>query len=88
MVGYLFVSIFDAKDVNHERKTDIQYKVIPKGTSARNRSITKLCDMRSESVIGNEAGLFETGHALSDLELYPTVMASKALKLVLIEKYG
>ena len=58
MVGVLFVNIFDAKVVDHEPKTDIQCRVLPKGGSARNRSITKLCNMRSEAVIGNADSLF------------------------------
>ena len=50
-VGALFVSIFDAKVVDHERKTDIQCRVLPKGRSTKNRSITKLCEMRNGLVI-------------------------------------
>ena len=69
MVGALFVNIFDSKVVDHERKTDIQCIVIPKGRSVRDRIITKLFDIRSEAVIGNLAGLFDTGHALSYIEV-------------------
>ena len=42
MVGALFVNIFDAKVVNHKIKTDIHCRVLPKGRSARDRSITEL----------------------------------------------
>ena len=68
-VGALFVNIFDAKVVDHEPKTDIQCRVLPKGRSTRDRSITKLCEMRNGLVILNADGLFETGHAIYDLEL-------------------
>ena len=88
MVGALFVNIFDAEVVDHERKTDIQCRVLPKGSSASNSSITELFDIRSDAFIGNVAGLFETGHALSDIEVYPTVRASKALKAVLVDNFG
>ena len=87
MVGALFVNTFDAKVFDHERKTDIHCIVLPKGRSTRERRITKLCKMHSELVIGNAAGLFETGNALSDLEVYPTVRARKASKVVLVENF-
>ena len=88
MVGALFVNIFYAKFVDQKRKTDIQCRVLPKGRSARDRSIIKICDICSEVVIGNAVGLFETGHALSDIEVYPTFRASKASKVVLVNDFG
>ena len=45
VVGALFTNIFDSKVVDHERKTDVQCRFIPGGSSARDRSITKLCKM-------------------------------------------
>ena len=71
-----------------KRKTDVQCIVLPKGRIESDRSITKLCKMCSEAVIGNASGLFETRHALSVLEVYPTVRASKSSKVVLVENFG
>ena len=88
VVGTLFLNIFDAKVVNHERKTDVQCRVIPKGRSVRYWSINRICEMCSEVVIGNAAGMFDTRHALSDLKVYPTVRASKASKVVLVNDFG
>ena len=88
MVGALFANIFDAKVVNHECKTDVQCRVLPKGSSARDRSITKFFEMRSEAFIGNAAGMFETGHDLSDFKVDPTGRASKSIKVVLVDDFG
>ena len=82
----MFDNIFDAKVINHECKTDVQCRVLTKGRSARDRIITKICEMRSEAVIGNADGLFETRHYLSDLDVDPTGRASKAIKVVLVDK--
>ena len=88
MVGALFANIIYFKVVDHVRKTDVQYRVLPEERNARDRSITKLGDMCSEAVIGNSAGMFETGHALSDYEEDPTSRASKATKVVLVDNFG
>ena len=87
-VGDFFANIFDAKVVDHKHKTDIQCRVLPKGRITRYRRMTELYNIRSETVIGNAAGLFETRHALSDPKVYPTVRASKAYKVVLVENFG
>ena len=58
MASALFVNIFDARVIDHERKNDIQCIVLPKRKSARDRTITEICEMRSELVIGNAADLF------------------------------
>ena len=44
--------------------------------------------MRSEVVIGNAAGLFETGPDLSDCKTEPTGRSSKATKVVLVDDFG
>ena len=44
--------------------------------------------MCSELVIGNANGLFDTGHALSDFKVNPTVRASNAYKVVLVNNFG
>ena len=67
MVGALFANTFDAKFVDHKCKTDVQCRVLSKERSLRDSSVTKICEMRSDAVICNAAGLFETGHALSYL---------------------
>ena len=83
----MFVNIFDAKVVDHKRENDVQCRVLPKGRSERDRSITELIEMRSEVVIGNAAGLFETGNALSGIEVYSTVRSSKSSKVVLVGNF-
>ena len=62
----MFANIFDSKVVNHERKTYVQCIVLPEGGSARDRSITKICEICSEAFIGNAAVLFDTRHVLYD----------------------
>ena len=44
--------------------------------------------MHSEAVIGNVDSLFETDHALYDPKAYPTIRASKAYKVVLVDNFG
>ena len=67
MVGVLFANVLDSKVINDERENDGLGGVLPERRGSGHRGKTKMGEVRFESVVGNAAGVFEAGHAFSDL---------------------
>ena len=73
MVGVFFANIFDAKIVNDQRESDVFGSVFPKRGRTRDRGVAKLSKVELEAVIGDLYGLLQTGHALVDLHVDPSI---------------
>ena len=78
MVGVLFSGVLDAKVVYDEGEKYGFGVVLPQCRGYGYRGKTELGELSFESVIGDAAGLLETGHAFSDLEVDPAVRTERA----------
>ena len=67
MVGVLFAGVLDPKVINNEGENDGLGGVLPERRGSGNRGEAKMGKASFESVVGDAAGLFEAGHAFSDL---------------------
>ena len=72
------VSVFladglDPKVVDDKGENDGLGGVLPERKSSGNRGESKMGKVSFEPVVGDAAGLFETGHAFLDLEVNPAV---------------
>ena len=86
VVGVLLADILDPKVVDDEGESDGLGGVIPERRSSGKRGESRIGKMSFEPVVGNVAGLFEAGHAFSDLELYPSV-GTKCAEVVLVNDF-
>ena len=67
VVGVLFADVLDPKVINGEGEKDGLGGVIPESRGSGNRGEATMGEVSFESVVGDAAGLFEAGHAFSDL---------------------
>ena len=67
VVGVFLADVIDPKLVYDEGENDGLGGVLPERKSSGNRGESKMGKVRFETVVGNAAGLFEAGHAFSDI---------------------
>ena len=67
VVGVLFFDVLDAKVVNDEGEKYGLSVVLPQRRGSGYRGKTELGKVSFEFVVGDADGLFEAGHAFSDL---------------------
>ena len=60
--------------------------MLPERSSSRSRGESKMVKMIFEPVVGDAAGLFEAGHAFSDLEVNPAV-GTECAEVVLVNNF-
>ena len=84
MVGIFLAYVLESKVVNDEGENDGLGCVLPKRRGSGNRGKSKVGKVSFEPVVGNEAGLFEAGHAFPDLEVDPAVGTERP-KVVLVD---
>ena len=73
MVGVFLADVLEPKVVDDEGENDGLGGVLPEHRNSGNRGKAKMGKVIFEPVVGNVAGLFEAGHAFSDLEVNPAV---------------
>ena len=86
MVGVFPADVLDRKVLDNEGKNDGLGVVLPERKSFGNRGKSKMVKVSFEPSFGNAAGLFEDGHAFSDLELNPAVRTECA-EVVLVDYF-
>ena len=86
VVGVFLADVLDPKVVGNEGENDGLGGVLPERRSYGNRGEFKMGKVRFEPVVGNADGLFEAGHAFSDLEVNPTVRTECA-EVVLVDYF-
>ena len=67
VVVVLFADVLDPKFISDEGENDGIGGVFPERRGSGNRSKSKMGEVIFESVVGDAAGLFEAGHASSDI---------------------
>ena len=67
VVGVLLSDVLDPKVINNEGENDGLGGVLPERRGYGNRGEAKMGEVSFEPVVGDAAGLFEDGHAFSDL---------------------
>ena len=67
VVGVLFANVLDPKVINDKVENDGLGGVLPERRGSGNRGKAKMGEVSFESVVGDAAGLFEAGHAFSDI---------------------
>ena len=67
VVRVFLANIIDPKVINDEGENDGLGGVLPESRGSGNRGKSKEGKVRFEPVVGDAAGLFEAGHAFSDL---------------------
>ena len=87
VVIIFFAGIFDAKIIHYKGKSDGFGGIIPKGRGAGNGRKSELRKVRFEAIIGDAPGLFEAGHNLANLLVYPSVGAER-LEVLLVNSLG
>ena len=73
MVGVILAGILEPKVVDRLGESDWLCGVLPERRRSGNRGESKMSKTSFELVVGDMAGLFEAGHAFSDLEVNPAV---------------
>ena len=73
VVGVFLADVLDPKVVNDEGENDGLGGILPERRSSGNRGESKMGKMSFEPVVGDAAGLFEAGHAFSDIEVNQAV---------------
>ena len=86
MVGVLFSNVIDSKVINEEGENDGIGGVLPERRASGNRGKTKMGEVSFESSVGDAAGLFEAGHAFSDLQVDPAFGTERA-EAVLVDNF-
>ena len=67
VVGVLLDNVLDPKVINDEGENDGLRGVLPERRGSGNTGEVKVGEVSFEPVVDNAAGLFEAGHAFSDL---------------------
>ena len=67
VVGVFLANVLDPKVINYEGENDGLCGVLPERRGSGNRGVSKVGKVSFEPVVGGAAGLFEAGHAFSDL---------------------
>ena len=86
MVGIFLAGVLDPKVVDDGGENDGLGGVLPERRSSRNRGESKMGKVRFEPVVGDAAGLFEAGHAFSDIEVNTSVR-TKCGEVVLLNDF-
>ena len=86
MAGVLLADIFDSKVVNDERARDRSGFVVPKTRGEVGRFVPVLVEVFFEALVGDDAGLWETVHALADFDVDPPIL-NKREEIVLIDDF-
>ena len=73
MVRRVFADVLDTKIVNHKGEEGVFGGILPKERGSSNRGVAKLGKVDIEPIVCNAAGLFQSCHDFSDLQLYPSV---------------
>ena len=73
VIGVFLADVLDPKVVDNEGENDGIGGVLPERRSSGNRGEYKMVKVSFEPVIVDAAGLFEAGHAFSDLRVNPAV---------------
>ena len=73
VVGFFLADVLDPKVINDEGENCGLGGVLPERRGLGHRGEAKMGEVRFESVVGDAAGLFEAGHAFSDLWVDPAV---------------
>ena len=66
-VGVFLADVLDLKVINDEEENDGLGGVLPENRGSGNRGKDKIGEVRFEPVVRDVDGLFEAGHAFSDL---------------------
>ena len=69
----LFAHILDSEIVDDKCECDVARFVSPQTWSAWSGMVSELGKVLGETLAGNDAGLFESVHALSDFHVDPSV---------------
>ena len=67
LVGFFLANVLDPKAFNEEGENNGLGGMLPERRSSGNRGESKMGKVSFEPVVGDAAGLFEAGHAFSDL---------------------
>ena len=86
MVGVFLANVLDPKVINDEGENYGLDGVLPERRGSGNRGEYKVGKVSFEPVVGNAAGLFEAGHAFSDIEVDPDVGTDRA-EVVLVNYF-
>ena len=78
MVSIFLAGVLDLKVVYDEGENYGLGGVLPERRSSRNRGESKMGKVSFEPVVGDAAGLYEAGHAFSDIEVDPAVRTERA----------
>ena len=70
----LIANKLDSKVVEDKGECDGMSCVLPKRRDERYGSVSILCKVVDEAVIGDAAGLFQTRHPFPDLHVHPTTL--------------
>ena len=83
MISVVLADVFDTKIVDHEGEGNVAGVVFPKGGCASDGSVSGLGKMQLESVVCDNAGLFEAGHSFANFHVHTSVGGGKLAKVVL-----
>ena len=86
VVSVFLAYVIDPKVVDNEEENYGLGGVLPERRGSGNRSKSKVVKVSFEPVVGDAAGLFEAGHAFSDLEVDPAVKTERA-EVVLVDYF-
>ena len=86
VVGVFLADIIDPKVVDNKGENDELGGVLPERRSSGNRGESKMGKVSFDPVVGDADGLFEAGHAFSDLEVNPAV-STECADVVLVDYF-
>ena len=73
MLGIVFVDVLDPKVIVDEGEDDVACGVAPQAGSVFHGYVALFGEMLGEALVGDDAGLFESVHALADFDVDPSV---------------
>jgi hypothetical protein len=82
VVSMLSTGELDAEVVDNQGELDGSGAVGPEGRCARNEGVSILGKMLGETVVCDASGLLESGDALANLHVHPTIGVSEVPKVV------
>ena len=87
MVSILATGELDAEAVDHQGELDGSGAVGPEGRCERNGGVSILGKMLGETVVCDASGLLESGDALANLHVHPTIGVGEVPKIVLEDDF-